>query len=113
MKTFTTRDLADEFGLTLRTLRFYEQKGLVTPARTKRNDRLYSEQDRARVRGIVTATQMGFSLREVEQLVAEDGNLKLSPAQVSTQMRYLEERRAEIERAMAVLSALLDQRAAA
>lgn len=61
-------DVAEEFGLTLRALRFYEDKGLITP---KRNGvtRLYSRRDRARLKLILLGKKVGFSLRDVKHLI--------------------------------------------
>ena len=61
-------DLADQFGITLRALRFYEDKGLITPQRSG-TTRLYSYRDRARLKLILLGRKVGFSLREVKQLL--------------------------------------------
>lgn len=67
-------DLAEEFDLTLRTLRFYEDKGLLSPRRAGVT-RLYDHNDHARLRLIVFGRRIGFTLREVGQLIGvwEDG----------------------------------------
>ncbi|MFZ1815394.1 MAG: MerR family DNA-binding transcriptional regulator [Rhizobiaceae bacterium] len=62
-------DLAREFGVTLRTLRFYEDRGLVSPERDG-STRLYSPRDRARLKVILLAKQVGFSLVEIQELMA-------------------------------------------
>lgn len=61
-------EVSDEFGLTLRALRFYEDKGLINP---KRNGvtRLYSRRDRARLKLIMLGKKVGFSLRDVKHLI--------------------------------------------
>ena len=61
---YTIGDLADEFNLTLRTLRFYEDKGLLRPRR-KGLQRLYSRRDKARLKLIVMGKKVGFSLQEI------------------------------------------------
>jgi DNA-binding transcriptional MerR regulator len=61
-------DLAGQFGITLRALRFYEDKGLITPERSG-TTRLYSHRDRARLKLILLGRKVGFSLREVKQLL--------------------------------------------
>lgn len=72
-------DLARQFGLTLRTLRFYEDKGLITPKR-EGNTRLYSRRDVARLKLILLGRKVGFSLREVKQMMdlydPEGSNMK-------------------------------------
>ena len=57
-KYFTIGQLAREFGLTLRTLRFYEDRGLISPTR-EGSTRLYSQRDRARLATIVRAKALG------------------------------------------------------
>ena len=61
-------DVSDKFGVTLRTLRFYEDKGLIQPKR-QGVTRLYNRRDRARIKLILMGKKVGFSLREVKQLI--------------------------------------------
>lgn len=61
-------DMAKQFGVTLRTLRFYEDKGLLTPRR-EGSTRLYSGRDVTRLKLIMLGRKVGFSLREVKQIM--------------------------------------------
>ncbi len=61
-------DMAKTFGVTLRTLRFYEDKGLLAPKR-EGSSRLYSRRDRARLKLILVGRKVGFSLRDVKQMM--------------------------------------------
>ena len=61
-------DLAGQYGITLRALRFYEDKGLINPERNG-TTRLYSYRDRARLKLILLGRKVGFSLREVKQIL--------------------------------------------
>ncbi len=61
-------DVSDAFGVTLRTLRFYEDKGLIQPKR-QGVTRLYNRRDRARIKLILLGKKVGFSLREVKQMI--------------------------------------------
>lgn len=61
-------EIAKEFGVTLRTLRFYEDKGLIAPKRDGVM-RLYSRRDKARLKLILLGRKVGFSLREVKQMI--------------------------------------------
>lgn len=61
-------DVARNFGVTLRALRFYEDKGLLQPERNG-NTRLYTQRDRTRLRLILLGRRVGFSLREVKQML--------------------------------------------
>ena len=68
MSTYTIGELAREFGVTARALRFYEDKGLLDPARDGQN-RVYSARDRARLQLIVRGKRVGFSLVEIRQML--------------------------------------------
>ena len=62
-KTFTISELANEFGITTRTIRFYEEKGLVTPLRDGQK-RLFSPADRVRIKLILRGKRIGMTLQE-------------------------------------------------
>lgn len=61
-------DLAREFDVSLRTLRFYEDRGLISPQRSG-STRLYSNEDRKRLKIIILAKNVGFSLVDIEELL--------------------------------------------
>jgi DNA-binding transcriptional MerR regulator len=67
-KTFTITELAQEFDVTPRAIRFYEDMGLLQPARAGRN-RVYSHRDRTRLKLTLRGKRLGFSLLEIRQLV--------------------------------------------
>ena len=67
-RTWTVRELADELGVTTRTLRFYEAEGLVRPERVG-TARLYSARDRARLRLILRGRRFGMTLAEIREIV--------------------------------------------
>lgn len=67
-KTFTIADLATEFGITARTLRYYEDQHLITPKREGQT-RVYTPRDRARIAWILRGRRMGFSLAEIAELL--------------------------------------------
>ncbi len=67
-KNFTISDLTAEFGVTARALRFYEDEGLIAPARTGLT-RIYSPRDRARLAWILRAKNVGFSLTEIREMI--------------------------------------------
>src|SRR3954447_11122035 len=70
---FTIGELSREFGVTLRALRFYENKGLISPQRDGLN-RLYSQGDRSRLTLILKGKKLGFTLGEIRQMIAvEEG----------------------------------------
>ena len=67
-ESFTISELAAEFGLTPRTIRFYEDEGLISPGRSGMN-RVYSRRDRARLELICRGKRLGFSLAEVKEFL--------------------------------------------
>ena len=70
-KTYTISELAREFDITPRTIRFYEDMGLLAPVRAGRN-RVYSPRDRTRLKLTLRGKRLGFSLQEIKQLVTMD-----------------------------------------
>jgi len=117
---FTISDLAREFDVTLRTLRFYESRGLLAPARSGLT-RIYSGRDRARLALILKGKQLGFTLVEIRAMLANEegkelkgkepsasvGGLQLSRSQIAEQLELLRSQRAEIEIAIAELETTL------
>ncbi len=83
-RTFTIGELAEEFGLTLRSIRFYEAEGLLAPSRDGQN-RLFTKQDRARLKLICRGKRLGFSVAEIKEFL----NLYDVDAGQHEQMRYL------------------------
>lgn len=78
-ETFTITDLAAEFGVTPRAIRFYEGEGLIEPMRQGQN-RVYSRRDRARLAWILRGKNVGFSLAEIKEILdlyhAGDGRVR-------------------------------------
>ncbi|NYZ14305.1 MerR family DNA-binding transcriptional regulator [Azospirillum sp. RWY-5-1] len=100
-RTYAIGELADEFGLTLRSIRHYEDEGLLSPGR-EGTVRVYDRRDRARLALICRGKRLGFSLTEIKEFLSlydTDG------AQVG-QMRYL--RRMARERIAALRRQLAD-----
>ena len=101
-------ELAKKFGLTLRTLRFYESLGLLTPDRKGRR-RIYRREDADRRAAIVKAKKLGFTLSEARQIIADDASqqtLRLSRERCLAQIVVLERKLAEIEAALAELRSI-------
>jgi len=67
-RTFTITELAQEFDITPRAIRFYEDVGLMEPARSGRN-RIYTHRDRTRLQLTLRGKRLGLSLQEIKQLV--------------------------------------------
>lgn len=106
---FTIGDLAREFGVTLRTLRFYEDRQLISPRRDGQN-RLYSRRDRARLKLVLMGKRVGFSLTEIKDMLdlydLRDGQvtqLKVALTRFNEQIALLERQKKDIEQALAEL----------
>ena len=122
---FTIGDLASEFGVTLRTLRFYEDKNLIHPRREGQN-RLYSRRDRLRLRLILLGRRVGLSLNEIKEMVdsyeLRDGSparLRTALRRFSAQVERLKRHKEDVEQAigelgntMAVVAGMLQVREA-
>lgn len=68
-ESFSISDLADELDISTRTIRFYEEKGLISPRRTKGNHRIYNKRDRARLKLILRGKRLGYSLDEISEMI--------------------------------------------
>jgi DNA-binding transcriptional MerR regulator len=103
--SYTIGDLARKFDISLRTLRFYESRGLLSPGRDGRR-RLYARKDADRLAVIRKAKKLGFTLSEIRQMIAEEASqqtLRLSREKCLEQIALFERKLAEIEDALAEL----------
>lgn len=101
--TYTISDLANHFDLTLRTIRFYEAQGLLSPHR-ERNRRIYDEKDRVRLKLILRGKRLGFSLSEIKKTMDlydnqpnEIAQLKYVLNTIETHRMALQQKRFDIE----------------
>jgi DNA-binding transcriptional MerR regulator len=108
-RTYTIRDLTKEFGVTPRTLRFYESEGLLAPER-RGQARIYSGRDRGRLTLILRGRRVGFSLAEIRELLdlygIGDGGiaqLERSRAKFSQRITELERQKKDIDESIAEL----------
>jgi len=107
---FTIGDLAKEFDVSLRTLRFYEDKNLIHPRRDGVT-RIYSRRDRARLKLVIMGKRVGFSLKEIREMLdlydLKDGQstqLKVSLKRFNEQIALLEKQKQDVEQAIGELS---------
>jgi DNA-binding transcriptional MerR regulator len=103
-------DMAKSFGVTLRALRFYEDKGLLQPKR-EGSSRLYSKSDRARLKLILFGRKVGFSLRDVKQMIdlydpknANTKQLKFTLDKSEKQLVRLHKQREQLDEAIVELN---------
>ena len=67
--THTISQIADELDISTRTIRFYEEKGLIIPKRTSGNQRIYTARNKARLKLILRGKRFGFSLDEISDMI--------------------------------------------
>jgi DNA-binding transcriptional MerR regulator len=109
--TYTIGDLAKEFDLTTRAMRFYEDMGLLQPERSGPGgrNRVYSARDRTRLKLTLRAKRLGLSLTEAKEII----DLYDSPRDTGVQLRrfldVLAQHRRQLEEQMADLQANLDE----
>lgn len=111
MSTFSISDLVREFGITARTVRFYEDEGLLCPQREGRN-RVYSARDRTRLKLTLRGKRLGLSLQEIRELMdmyesPQDTGAQLQRflAVLDVHRRKLQQQRADIEGMLAEIEA--------
>ncbi len=107
---FSISDLSQEFDVTARALRFYEDEGLIFPKR-KGTVRIYSTRDRARLAWILRGKRVGFSLAEIREMIDlyDIGDNRRTQRVVTLEkcrdrIAFLERQRADIDAAIAELT---------
>ncbi|MBI3145287.1 MAG: MerR family DNA-binding transcriptional regulator [Pseudogulbenkiania sp.] len=93
---FSISDLARDFGVTLRTIRFYEEQGLIEPERAGRQ-RVFTRRDRARLKLILRGKRIGLSLQEIREILDLYELAKDEASQSLKLLRLLSERRQQLE----------------
>jgi DNA-binding transcriptional MerR regulator len=120
-ETFSIAELAEAFGATPRAIRFYEDKGLLAPARAG-TTRIYSRRDRARLKLILRGRRLGFSLEDIGEMLdlydLEDGKAeqlrvirrkaKARLAELKAQRRDIDEAIGELEDGLRQVERLLE-----
>ncbi|WP_293877407.1 MULTISPECIES: MerR family DNA-binding transcriptional regulator [unclassified Sphingomonas] len=109
-ENFSISDLSDEFGVTARALRFYEDEGLIAPER-RGTQRIYSHRDRARLAWILRGKRVGFSLGEIREMIdlydLDDGRRvqrEVSIERCRARIALLERQKQDIDAAIAELN---------
>lgn len=109
----TIGQLAREAGVTLRTLRFYQSKGLLTPQRSG-GARVFTQQDRDSLTLILHGKRLGFTLSEIRDMLTERSRgstltLPISRKKCVEQITMLERQRGDIDRALAELRQIYNE----
>jgi DNA-binding transcriptional MerR regulator len=108
-RTWSVRELADEFGVTTRTLRFYEAEGLVSPLR-RGTVRIYHARDHARLTLILRGRRFGMSLEEIREIVEMyDGAVSSERRQLERLLARLDEIDTDLRRRRRDLETVLEE----
>jgi DNA-binding transcriptional MerR regulator len=105
-KTYSISDLAAEFNITTRTIRFYQEKNLLNPRR-EGTRRIYSPADRTRLRLILRGKRLGLSLDESAEIVLMYGSPVNNRKQLEKLVSRIQEKRGELKRQQADLEFML------
>jgi DNA-binding transcriptional MerR regulator len=98
-RTFSIAELAEEFDVTPRAIRFYEDVGLLEPARAGRN-RVYAQRDRTRLKLTLRGKRLGLTLQEIKQLVDMYDSPADNAAQLNAFLGVLGAHRRQLEQQM-------------
>lgn len=109
--TYTITDLAREFDLTTRAMRFYEDMGLLQPERTgpAGRNRIYSARDRTRLKLTLRAKRLGLSLTEAREIIDLYDSPRDTGVQLEKFLAVLAQHRKQLEAQMTDLQANLDE----
>ncbi|MGZ5181900.1 MAG: MerR family transcriptional regulator [Ramlibacter sp.] len=109
--TYTISDLAREFDLTTRAMRFYEDMGLLQPERSGPGgrNRIYSARDRTRLKLTLRAKRLGLSLSEAKDIIDMYDSPRDTGPQLKKFLAVLAQHRRQLEEQMADLQANLDE----
>ena len=107
MPTYTIRDLAEEFDITTRTLRFYEEKGMLSPHRQGQL-RIYNAGDRTRLKLILRGKRLGLDLQESSEIIAMYNPGTNNQQQLKALLAKIEEKKTQLVRQQEDLDAMFE-----
>lgn len=109
-QSYSISDLSEEFGVTARALRFYEDEGLIAPERHGLS-RIYSRRDRARLAWILRGKRVGFSLSDIREMIdlydadeEHEAQRRVTVEKCRARIDLLERQKQDIDAAIAELS---------
>ena len=106
--TFAISDLAREFDITPRTIRFWEDQGILAPQR-EGNKRIFTRRDRARLKMALRGKRLGLSLAEIKDLIGMYASTEDETPQLLECLRIMEKRRAALQLQREDIEAMLGE----
>lgn len=103
-ESWTISQVADQLNISTRTIRFYEEKGLIQPSRTTGNHRVYTPRNKARLKLILRGKRFGFSLEEIAEMIGmanadpdERHQIEKSLEYGDAKLKQIQDRKKELE----------------
>jgi len=106
MKSYSISELSQEFDVTTRTLRFYEEKGLLAPMR-KGQSRIYAARDRARLKLILRGKRLGLTLDESRDIILMYDSTSTNKRQMQALIKKIREKRMQLQQQLNDLEVML------
>lgn len=106
--SYSISELAREFGITTRTIRFYEDKGLLSPQR-RGQTRVYSPEDRVRLKLILRGKRLGFSLDESREIIDMYDPAHGNVEQLQRLLDHIEQKRAQLQQQLHDIQSLMGE----
>ncbi|MCX2840507.1 DNA-binding transcriptional regulator, MerR family [Microbulbifer thermotolerans] len=106
--SYSISELAREFDITTRTIRFYEDKGLISPAR-RGQTRIYSPEDRVRLKLILRGKRLGFSLEESREIIDMYDPARGNVEQLQRLLAAIEQKRAQLHQQLRDIQSLMGE----
>jgi DNA-binding transcriptional MerR regulator len=97
-ETFTISELAAELNIKPSAIRYYEQKGLIRPERTPGNQRVYTGQNRARLKLILRGRRFGATLDQILEMIGKADGAMNEKNQIETSLKYIDIKMSDISR---------------
>lgn len=106
---YTISQLAKEFDISTRTVRYYEELGLLEPSRSEGNQRLFSKREYARLKLISRGKRYGFQLDEIKEMVTLFDKDRTGSKQLERTIEYGSQKIAEVEKRILELTELKEE----
>lgn len=106
---FTITQLAKEFQVSTRTIRYYEELGLIKPDRTEGNQRVFSKREHARLKLIIRGKRFGFQLEEIKEMVVLFDEDRTGEKQLEKTIEYGTRKVEEVENRIRELTELKEE----